>query len=231
MRPLVIAAALSIAGPLCAQTAPNAPPPAAPSAAPAEPLPVAVAPAVVPVESVQAVSAPAPVAVTDDPRIGEAQALVQEFGATLKGDLETAIKSGGPVAAIAVCKERAPAIAAELSARSGWEVARVSLKPRNAQAGQPDAWEQRVLLGFDTRAAAGEPAESLAVTEVVTQGGGRQFRYMKAIPTAQVCLACHGSDLSPEVAAALDQAYPDDRARGYAVGDIRGAFSLARPLD
>jgi hypothetical protein len=53
---------------------------------------------------------------------------------------------------------------------------------------------------------------------------------MKAIPTAKVCLACHGSAITPEVTAALDEAYPQDQARGYAEGDIRGAFSLSKPL-
>jgi hypothetical protein len=53
---------------------------------------------------------------------------------------------------------------------------------------------------------------------------------MKAIPTGEVCLACHGSDITPEVAAAIDERYPDDMARGYSLGDVRGAFSLSKPL-
>lgn len=216
MRPLLIltAAAVVAAGPLHAQraSAETAPTPAA-----AAPIPAAVP--------------PAPTAATPDPRTAEAQALAREFGMTLKGALETAIKSGGPVEAVAVCKERAPAIAADLSARSGWDITRVSLRVRNPQAGAPDAWEQEVLTRFDVRKASGEPVDTLMVAEVVEQDGSKQFRYMKAIPTAEVCLACHGTDVTPEVAAALEQAYPEDRARGYAVGDIRGAFSLARPLD
>ena len=51
---------------------------------------------------------------------------------------------------------------------------------------------------------------------------------MKAIPTGEVCLACHGKDINPDVASALDAAYPQDQARGYALGDIRGAFSVSK---
>lgn len=164
------------------------------------------------------------------PNADQAKALIQQFAGTLKGELETAMKAGGPTQAISVCKERAPVIAADLSAKSGWKVARVSLKPRNAKTGQPDAWEQQVLTRLEERKAAGEPVDTLAFGAVVEQDGSKQFRFMKAIPTGEVCLACHGSALSPEVAATLDRAYPGDRARGYAVGDIRGAFSLAKPI-
>jgi len=170
-------------------------------------------------------------AAAPNPNLEPARALTKEFADTLKGELEAAMKSGGPIAAIGVCQERAPAIAAAISGRSGWEVGRVSLKPRNTKGGQPDAWERQVLTRFDERKAAGEPVETMAFAAVVEDNGTRQFRFMKAIPTGEVCLACHGGNLAPAVAATLDQAYPEDHARGYAVGDIRGAFSLTKPID
>nr|VFK10650.1 MAG: Protein of unknown function (DUF3365) [Candidatus Kentron sp. LPFa]VFK26753.1 MAG: Protein of unknown function (DUF3365) [Candidatus Kentron sp. LPFa] len=60
--------------------------------------------------------------------------------------------------------------------------------------------------------------------------GVRVFRYMKAIPTLEVCILCHGASLSPDVVAKLDELYPEDQARGFKVGDIRGAFSFMQPL-
>ncbi len=165
-----------------------------------------------------------------NPKVEETKALIKEFAGTLKGELEAAMKSGGSTQAIGVCKERAPAIAADLSARSGWEIGRVSLKPRNVRLDTPDAWQRRVLTRFDERQAAGEPVDTLAFAEMVKGDGGTRFRFMKAIPTGEVCLACHGSAITPEVTAALDQAYPQDRARGYALGEVRGAFSLAKPI-
>ena len=53
---------------------------------------------------------------------------------------------------------------------------------------------------------------------------------MKAIPTAELCLACHGTKIDPVVAAKLTELYPRDQARGYKVGDIRGAFTFIEPL-
>ncbi len=172
-------------------------------------------------------SAPAPQ--VPNPQIQEAKGLIKTFADTLKGELEAAMKAGGPTQAITICKERAPAIAADISARSGWEVGRTSLKTRNGALNAPDDWERAVLVRFDARHAAGEPADTLAFGDVVETGGTRQLRFMKAIPTGDVCLACHGTQIAPEVAAALDQAYPEDQARGYKLGDVRGAFSLSKP--
>jgi hypothetical protein len=166
-----------------------------------------------------------------NPNLIEAKALTQEFATTLRRELEAAIQSGGPVKAIGVCQERAPAIASNLSARTGWAVGRVSLKPRNAKSGQPDAWEGQVLTRFDERKAAGEPVEAMAFSELVETDGAKSFRFMKAIPTGELCLACHGREITPEVTAALDQAYPADRARGYAIGDVRGAFTLTKRVE
>jgi L-lactate utilization protein LutC len=160
----------------------------------------------------------------------QAHEIIQQFATTLKGELQQAMKSGGPTNAVGVCKERAPAIAASLAEQTGWEVGRTSLKMRNAALNTPDIWEQRVLKQFEDRKAAGQPVAGMTYAEVVETDDGTAYRYMQAIPTEQVCLACHGGNIEPGLAESIDQAYPDDQARGYAVGDIRGAFTLSKPL-
>ena len=167
---------------------------------------------------------------TDDPMTEDAKELITEFAGQLQSELKAAIQTGGPVQAISVCKDRAPAIAAELSESSGWEVGRVSLKMRNTTLGTPDAWETQVLESFETRLADGQPVDTLTQAEVVEDDGGRSFRFMKAIPTQELCLACHGETIGEPVLKALDEHYPNDRARGFKVGDIRGAFTLSKPL-
>ena len=39
-----------------------------------------------------------------------------------------------------------------------------------------------------------------------------------------MCVICHGEGLSRDVAARIDELYPDDRAIGFEVGDLRGVF-------
>lgn len=106
-----------------------------------------------------------------DPSAVEAKALVKEFFSSLKGELQGAIAKGGPASAIAVCKERAPAIARSLSDKSGWDVGRTSLKLRNPLLNAPDAWEKQVLLEFEERKAGGEDVKTMAFAEVVESDG------------------------------------------------------------
>lgn len=150
------------------------------------------------------------------------------FAEALKDELIYGMNNGGPIAAIGACNEKAPAIASAKS-QDGWRVGRTSLKLRNAK-NLPDAWEQAALAEFEARKAKGEPADKLAKAEIVTENGQKTFRFMKAIPTAPLCLNCHGKELKPEVAAKLNALYPADQARGYADGDLRGAFTLSKKL-
>jgi hypothetical protein len=53
--------------------------------------------------------------------------------------------------------------------------------------------------------------------------GGRTG-YVEPIVTQPQCLICHGSELAPPVAVALEAHYPEDQATGFAVGDLRGVF-------
>lgn len=156
----------------------------------------------------------------------EAESLVQQFAGTLKPQLQAAMQQGGPVHAINVCAEEAPQIARQLSDSSGWQVKRVSLKARNSGTAVPDSWEREILQQFDQRRAAGELLQQLSAAAAVNG----QFRYMKAQGVEPLCLTCHGETLDPQVRAALQQRYPDDRATGYREGQIRGAFSLSKSL-
>lgn len=171
------------------------------------------------------ISAPAAAANDLDARKREAAGIVQAFFGELKAELEAGVAAGGPVNAITVCNEKAPAIAAAHAAGSGWTVGRTSLRLRNPR-NAPDAWETATLEEFEARKAAGEKPDTLVKAAVVD---GR-FRFMKAIPTANLCLNCHGGEIKPEVAAKLKSLYPKDEATGYRVNDLRGAFTLAKTL-
>lgn len=162
-------------------------------------------------------------------RAQESKKVVKEFMQQLQGELQSAMKAGGPINAIAVCQDKAPAIAQNLSEKHGWEVARTSLKPRNP-ANAPDAWETKVLKDFDERKAKGEDVKPMAHFEAVEADGEKTFRFMKAIPTGEVCLQCHGSDIDPKVKAKIQEAYPEDKATGYKLGDVRGAFTISQPM-
>jgi hypothetical protein len=162
----------------------------------------------------------------------EAESLANRYQSELQAKLQAAIANGGPVNAITVCRDEAPAIASRLSRESGWQLKRVGTRVRNPASGAPDEWEQRQLADFQRRLAAGTPAGALTVLTTVDEPRGRAVRYFRPIMTAPLCLTCHGAaDAQPgELRAALQLHYPHDAATGYAAGELRGALSLRRGL-
>ena len=145
--------------------------------------------------------------------------------------LQGEILKSGHVGAIAVCRDKAPQMAKALSEQTGWSIRRVSLKNRNAKA-VPDAWEKAVLEDFERRLAAGEDPARIDKGEMLSVDGRKTYRYMKALPTQDLCLDCHGASnsLAPGVAAKLKELYPDDKATGYGLKQIRGAITATKPL-
>ncbi len=161
----------------------------------------------------------------------EGKAVIQSFAGALKGELKAAMKAGGPTQAIEVCNLRAPQIADRVSAESGWTVARSSHRLRNP-ANAPDAYTAAAIDEFLKRQGAGEKAADLVKAEIVEEDGRRMFRMVKAIPTGEICLVCHGgAEVKPEVEARLAELYPDDRARGFRPGEMRGVFTLSKLLE
>jgi hypothetical protein len=155
-----------------------------------------------------------------------------QFVQTLGGELRREMEASGPLRALLTCKYAAPELASSLSRQTGWRVTRVALRPRNPAVGQPDAWEQKVLLDFESRVSKGEKAEALEYADIVDEPQGRAFRYMKALAVGPLCLKCHGpaSEMSDALRGELRKEYPFDQATGYALGQVRGAVSIKRPL-
>lgn len=164
------------------------------------------------------------------PALSAARAAVKSLAAALQAQLGAAIQSGGLVSAVTACNTIAPAVTEEASSTSALTVRRTALRVRNP-ANAPDAFERRVLERFQHEIRAGADPASLEHAETVTEGGRSVFRYMKAIPTAATpCLGCHGSNVQPEVKAEILRLYPHDEAMGFSAGDLRGAFSVYKPL-
>jgi hypothetical protein len=160
----------------------------------------------------------------EDAVLNDSRELAQSFGTQLQTALKTALARGGPVEAMSVCKDQAPQIAAQLSRESGARVSRTSRQFRNP-ANSPEPWQIAVLANFES----GMTAEDPLPEHLEHHADG--IRYMKAIRIQPVCLMCHGTEVTEDVGAALAEHYPHDRARGYALGDLRGAFSISWPAE
>lgn len=140
-----------------------------------------------------------------------------ELLAPFKRDLMQALTAGmaeGPVAAIEVCQIEAPGIAASLS-QEGVRVGRSSHRLRNPDNAPPD-WLQPIMDAYldDTES---------RMPRSVSLADGRTG-YAEPILLQPLCLTCHGSELPGEVARRIEELYPEDRATGFEVGELRGVF-------
>lgn len=153
-----------------------------------------------------------------------------QLGGALLPELQGALQSGGPAAAVEVCAGKAQALTAEVQERfagDGVRIRRTSLRVRNP-ANAPDeferAWLERVT-------AAGGVPEPLA--EVVAVDVGHELRYLRPLMTAELCLQCHGplEEMAVEVREMLAERYPGDGATGFAAGQVRGAISVRVELE
>ena len=147
-------------------------------------------------------------------------------GATLlapfKQRLQGALRDGlaeGPVEAIAACRVQAPEIAGSLS-RDGIRLGRTSHRLRNPSNVAPE-WVDPILEAYLE-----SPSDRAPRTVTLP---GKQSGYVEPILVQPLCLTCHGDDLAPDVAARIQELYPEDRAVGFGVGDLRGVFWIEYP--
>lgn len=140
----------------------------------------------------------------------------------LSSELATAMANGGPGAAVHICRDRAPVIAAEIEATSGVDMERTALRVRSP-ANAPDDWEKTTMVSFVARREAGEEWAAMTATRIE----GRQLRWMRPIALGSMCAACHGdtASIDSQTQQSLLTHYPADEAIGFAVGELRGAFS------
>lgn len=152
----------------------------------------------------------------------QAKKITNTFANELKTTLMAAVAKGGLSAGVEVCQEQAPEIAKKYSSH-GWQISRTSLKTRNSQ-NTPNIDEIAILQDFAKRLASGEPAKTVFYSNLNPQSG--EYQFMKAIPTGQMCLACHGENISDDLQTKIKAHYPKDTATGFKLGELRGAFKV-----
>ena len=139
-----------------------------------------------------------------------------------KQQLQTALQDGmkkGVIETISACQIEAPKIAYELS-KQGIKVGRTSHKLRNPNNTAP-AWVTPVLADYLANSESAFP-RSIAI-DAQTSG------YVEPIKIKPLCLSCHGEQLADSVASKIAALYPEDRATGFRVGDLRGVFWIEFP--
>lgn len=146
----------------------------------------------------------------------------------LIGALSNALSESGPAGAIEFCNVQALPILEEVGDKYQVSIRRASNRYRNPQ-DKPTSEEAEILDAYEYN------AENKLSSDPNIQkiNAGETYLYTKAIviPGA-LCLSCHGdpaSDISPETLGKIQELYPQDKATGQEVGDLRGMWSLKIP--
>jgi hypothetical protein len=144
----------------------------------------------------------------DDLREGLAATFLEEGG--VEPDAETFRQVCRPVGQQA----------ASLAEENGWLVRQMAVRYRNP-AHEPDP-EGREIHGEMER-----DGDLVGLWMRDTVDGRAGVRYARRITVRAACLECHGA--KSQRPAFVEERYPEDRAYGFEVGDLRGIYSVFVP--
>ena len=155
--------------------------------------------------------------------LARAEQAARSLGKGLKLRLTQAMGQGGPSEAVRVCSTEAREITQRIRRETGVRVGRSSLRLRNPDNAGPE-WVEAWLREHGER-----PAAGLSPVREVQAGTAR---FLAPIEVEGLCVTCHGAagSLPTEVVQVLRDRYPQDRAVGYAPGDLRGALWAEAPV-
>ena len=148
---------------------------------------------------------------------------IKMLGKALKTEMKAHMKKDpSGLEALAFCSGSADTITKAVNAKlpAYAKVRRTALKVRNDKVNTPDETDVKVMEKFEKEIAEKKlTPKSIEVVKV-----GDTTRVYKPLVMKQMCLKCHGSNLSPKIAEAIKSAYPNDKATGFKEGDLRGVI-------
>ncbi len=139
---------------------------------------------------------------------------------TLGGNMKKHMKAGGPADAFKFCSGHARELTDEVNGKlePGVSVKRITLKPRNPL-NEAKGDEREVLEALETLNKNG-----VRLPKHLVQKTADGYKYYKPLKIGKkVCLKCHGTNIDPKLDEQIRKTYKMDKARGYKMGDLRGA--------
>ncbi|HET8861091.1 DUF3365 domain-containing protein [Marivirga sp.] len=150
--------------------------------------------------------------------------ITEKVGAVFMNKITSQYAKGGYKAAAQFCSMNAYPLTDSLANEYKVFLKRVSSKNRNPT-NSPSDLEKQILEAYEYSADRGDDLG--ANVQFIRPGDTILYNKPIRIPS-EFCLNCHGSQsqIPAEVQAILKEDYPNDKATGYKVGDLRGMWSL-----
>lgn len=155
----------------------------------------------------------------------------KEYMTELKSVLVSNMQKGGPLKAVNVCSDTASYLTKAFSEKMNLTIKRASFENRNPE-NIPNEFEAKAIKLFEDLMKEGKLNAQTNLIEKETIDNKEMIRFAKPIFVEAPCLNCHGSqtEISEEVANVIILNYPNDKATGYKIGDLRGAISVTKEL-
>ncbi len=144
-------------------------------------------------------------------------ALLQKLGGELKNQMQTS----GPLGALRFCSQNALSLTDQIAKESKTSIRRVSTLYRNPF-NQPTPQEAALLNEWSALIKAGQP---LPPHKLLSSTDKTVTYYKPILINNEACLKCHGN-VEGELAKAIKESYPEDKATGYKMGDLRGMIAI-----
>ncbi len=150
--------------------------------------------------------------------------ITKEATAVFMSKISEKFAEGGYEVTAKFCSMKAYPLTDSLANEYKVFLKRVSNKNRNPK-NAPSALEKQVLEAYEYSVEHGD--EIGANVQFIRPGDTILYNKPIRIPS-ELCLNCHGnsSQISEKVQAILKEEYPNDKATGYKIDDLRGMWSL-----
>jgi len=152
--------------------------------------------------------------------LAKGKSMVTEAQAVLAKNLMGAVSHKGTDYALEFCNSKAIILTDSMSGVLNSNIKRVSDQPRNA-ANLANEMELEYILLLKDQMGKGE----VPAGKVHTING--KILGLYPIVTNAMCLQCHGKkeiDIKPATLRKINKLYPDDKATGYGVDELRGLW-------
>jgi hypothetical protein len=144
--------------------------------------------------------------------------LVQKLG----GELKTQMQTSGALGALHFCSQNAQILTEQVGKESNTSIKRVSINNRNP-INKANKQETALLNEWSNLVKSGKPLPS----HILVKTSDTSTSYYKPIViNNEACLKCHGN-IEGDLAKAIAIAYPEDKATGYKMGDLRGMIVIS----
>jgi hypothetical protein len=144
-------------------------------------------------------------------------ALLQKLGGELKNQMQTT----GAMGALNFCSQNALTLTEQVAKESKTSIKRISINYRNP-VNKANTEYKNILQEWEKLVKNGQPLPS---HKVVNTSENTVMFYKPIVINNEACLKCHGN-VEGDLAKAIKAAYPEDKAIGYKMGDLRGMIAI-----